>query len=140
MRVLGLDMGTKTIGVALSDELGLTAQPLTTIRRKGIRKDIEAVVTLMEEHSVGTVVVGMPVKMDGTMSETTRMVSGFVERLAKETDAEVRTWDERLSTAAVERVLIDGDLSRAKRKKVVDKMAAAYILQGFMDRERSPGA
>jgi len=140
MRTMGLDVGTKTIGVALSDELGLTAQPLTTIRRKGIRKDIEAVVTLMEEHSVATVVVGMPVKMDGTMSETTRMVSGFVERLAKETDAEVRTWDERLSTAAVERVLIDGDLSRAKRKKVVDKMAAAYILQGFMDRERSPGA
>ena len=136
MRVMGLDMGTKTIGVALSDELGLTAQPLTTIKRTGIRKDMEKLLGLMEEHGVEMLVVGVPVNMDGTIGERAKSVLAFVERLREGTVAEVRTWDERLSTAAVERVLIEGDISREKRKKVIDRLAAAYILQGFLDRHR----
>ena len=136
MRVMGLDVGTKTIGVALSDELGLTAQPLTTIKRTGIRKDMEKLLGLMEEHGVEMLVVGVPVNMDGTIGERAKSVLAFVERLREATDAEIRTWDERLSTAAVERVLIEGDMSREKRKKVIDRLAAAYILQGFLDRHR----
>ena len=136
MRVMGLDVGTKTIGVALSDELGLTAQPLTTIKRTGIRKDMEKLLGLMEEHGVEMLVVGVPVNIDGTIGERAKSVLAFVERLREATDAEIRTWDERLSTAAVERVLIEGDMSREKRKKVIDRLAAAYILQGFLDRHR----
>ena len=136
MRIMGLDVGTKTIGVALSDELGLTAQPLTTIKRTGIRKDMEKLLGLMEEHGVEMLVVGVPVNMDGTIGERAKSVLAFVERLREVTVVEVRTWDERLSTAAVERVLIEGDMSREKRKKVIDRLAAAYILQGFLDRHR----
>ena len=130
---MGLDLGKKTIGVAIGDETGLTAQPLTTIRRSTLNKDIEALLSLIEEHSVVNIVVGLPLNMDGTMGSRGKDTLKFVDFLRSRTNAEVCTWDERLSTVAVTRVLLEGDVSRERRKQVVDKMAAAYILQGWLD-------
>jgi putative Holliday junction resolvase len=138
MRVLGLDLGTKTIGIALSDEVGITAQPVKTLRRKGTKADIEELLEFMDSNDVNTIVVGLPVNMNGTMGTRSEEVLVFVERLKGYTDLPVVMWDERLSTVAVTRVLIEGDMSRKKRKRVVDKMAAAYILQGYLD-SRRPG-
>lgn len=133
MRILGLDLGKKRIGVAVSDEAGITAQPLATIKRSNYRKDLEEVLKFAGEYSVKEILVGMPVRTDGTIGEGSRYVLDFIEKLKNATDLPVNTWDERFSTAAVERVLIEGDVSRAGRKKVVDKLAAAYILQGYLD-------
>ena len=130
---MGLDLGKKTIGVAIGDPAGLIAQPLTTIRRSTLNADIEALLSIIEEHGVGSIVVGLPVNMDGTMGARGRGAIKFADLLKTRTHAEVLTWDERLSTVAVTRVLLDGDVSRGKRKQVVDKMAAAYILQGWLD-------
>lgn len=134
MRVMGLDMGKKTIGIAVSDESGLTAQPVTTIKRSSLRKDLDELVRLIEEYSVTTIVVGLPVNMNGTMGPATETVLKFIDDLKERTGLPVETWDERLSTAAVTKVLLEGDISRARRKEVVDKMAASYILQGYLDR------
>lgn len=133
MRILGLDLGKKTIGVAVSDEAGLTAQPVTTVKRKSYRADIEEVTRLAGEYSASRIVVGLPRNMDGTLGESAAMVTDFIKKLEAATSVPVVTWDERLSTAAVTKVLIEGDVSRGKRKKVVDKLAAAYILQGYLD-------
>jgi len=138
MRVLGLDMGTKTIGVALSDEAGMTAQPVMTLKRKGMDADIRALKKSIDENDVMTIVVGMPINMDGSMGERSRQVEAFIGRLKATTGLPVIAWDERLSTVAVTRVLIDGDVSRKKRKEVVDKMAASYILQGYLDSLSGP--
>ncbi len=135
---MGLDMGTKTIGVALSDERGVSDQPLKTLKRAGAAKDLEELKGLIHEYSVERIVVGMPVNMDGSMGPRGKAVLGFIERLKKHVSLPVSVWDERLSTVAVTRVLIDADVSRAGRKKVVDKLAAAYILQGYLDSPRSP--
>ncbi|MBI5810216.1 MAG: Holliday junction resolvase RuvX [Deltaproteobacteria bacterium] len=139
MRALGLDLGTKTIGVAASDELGLTAQPVKTIRRSSIAKDIEEILKTASERSIDIIVAGMPINMDGTHGERSKAVALFVKRLKEKTGIPVTAWDERLSTAAVTRALIEGDISRRKRKEVVDKLAAAYILQGYMDSRRHDG-
>lgn len=137
VRMLGLDIGKKTIGVALSDEAGITAQPLKVIRRTSFAKDIEEVSALVRENSVERIVAGLPLNMDGTQSSTTEFVLKFLEKLKDECPAPVVTWDERLSTVAVERLLIEGDVSRGRRKEVVDKMAASYILQGYLDSLRN---
>lgn len=133
MRFLGLDLGKKTIGVAVSDETGLTGQPLTTIKRASLTKDLEAIIRLIEEYSVGHIVAGMPVNMNGTIGPRGTAVEKFIGILRERTGLPVSSWDERLSTVAVERVLINGDVSRARRREVIDKMAAAYILQGYLD-------
>ncbi|MBI5492321.1 MAG: Holliday junction resolvase RuvX [Deltaproteobacteria bacterium] len=133
MRLMGLDVGTKTIGIALSDEAGITAQPVTTLKRSSIKKDLEELLRLAGDRQVRGFVVGMPVNMDGTEGPRSKSVQKFVELLKEKTGLPVYTWDERFSTIAVTRVLIEGDLSRKRRKEVVDKMAAAYILQGFLD-------
>lgn len=133
MRIMGLDLGKKTIGVAVSDPAGLIAQPVTTIKRVSLNKDLEELERFIDEYSVTGIVVGLPVNMDGTMGSATETVLKFIEKLKARTGLKVATWDERLSTAAVTRVLIDGDMSRARRKEVVDKMAASYILQGYLD-------
>lgn len=135
---MGLDIGKKTIGVALSDPEALVALPVTTLKRTSLERDIQDVLALAADSSVGTIVAGMPLNMDGSQSSQTRFVIRFVERLRESAAMPVVTWDERLSTAAVERVLIDSDASRARRKEVVDKMAAAYILQGYLDSLRRP--
>lgn len=133
MRKLGLDIGKKTIGVAISDEGAITAQPFDTIRRSSLSKDLDDVAALAATHEVDTIVAGLPLNMDGTDSAQTVFVRKFVELLRQRTAVDVVTWDERLSTMAVERILIEGDLSRGRRKEVVDKMAASYILQGYLD-------
>lgn len=131
--MLGLDIGRKTIGVAMSDEAEITAQPLKVIRRTSLAKDMAELAGLVREHSIERIVAGLPLNMDGSNSSTTEFVLKFVEKLREECPAPVVTWDERLSTAAVERLLIEGDVSRERRKEVIDKMAASYILQGYLD-------
>jgi putative Holliday junction resolvase len=133
MRILGLDIGTKTIGVAVSDELSLTAQGLFTLKRKGIQSDIRELEKLIEEQSVERIVIGLPKNMNNTLGPSAKMVLSFIEELAKSVDLPVSTWDERLSTVAAEKVLLEADMSRKKRKQVIDKVAAQLILQGYLD-------
>lgn len=131
--MLGLDIGRKRIGVALSDEAGITAQPFKVIKRVSLAKDIEEIAVLVSENSVERIVAGLPLNMNGTPSETTEFVLKFLEKLKAACPVPVVTWDERLSTVAVERLLIEGDISRERRREVIDKMAASYILQGYLD-------
>ncbi len=133
MRIMGLDVGTKTIGVAISDESGLIAQPLCVIKRSSFSEDLEEILGLIEEHSIKLIIVGMPVNMDGTLGPRSKETQRFIDKIKDKIPVPIETWDERLSTVAVTRVLIEGDASRAKRKTVVDKLAASYILQGYLD-------
>ena len=133
MRILGLDVGDKTIGVAVSDEMGWTAQPLTVIRRSSKAKDCRAVAELVAEYEAQSVVLGLPRNMDGSLGPQAAKTEAFGRALEQVTEAELLFWDERLSTKAAERSLIEADVSRAKRKKVVDKIAASIILQGYLD-------
>ncbi|ARK29246.1 Holliday junction resolvase RuvX [Halalkalibacter krulwichiae] len=135
MRALGLDVGTKTIGVAISDELGWTAQGLSTLRRdeESPEKDFQAIVALVEENNVDTVVIGLPKNMNGTIGPSGERSQAFADTLSEHVACTIKMWDERLTTVAAERMLISADVSRKKRKKVIDKMAAVMILQGFLD-------
>ena len=133
---LGCDVGTKTIGLAISDGLAMTASPLLTIARTKWSKDAEVLKSVILEYRVGVCVVGLPVNMDGTEGERCQSVRAFGRNVAQATGLIVEFWDERLSSAAVERTMLAADLSRAKRAKYVDKLAAAYILQGFLDSRR----
>jgi putative Holliday junction resolvase len=132
-RLMGLDLGTKTIGMALSDVLRSIATPFDTIRRTKFTKDVEALFALMDKHEVGGLVIGLPVEMDGAEGARCQSTRAFVRNLLGLRDVPVALWDERLSTAAVTRTLLEADASRARRAEVVDKMAAAYILQGALD-------
>ncbi|MCP8616959.1 Holliday junction resolvase RuvX [Salirhabdus salicampi] len=135
MKILGLDVGTKTIGVALSDALGWTAQGVKTIQwTEGQFDNIkEELANIIRENDVGKVVVGLPKNMNGTIGERGEACIHFADKMKENFDIPVELWDERLTTMAAERVLIDADVSRAKRKKVIDKMAAVFILQSFLD-------
>jgi len=133
MRIMGLDFGKKTIGVAISDENSITAQPLKTIMRASRNKDMQELKGIIRAFDVSSVVVGLPVNMDGTYGPQSETVLKFIETVKAETGLPVVPWDERLSTMAVNKVLIEGDISRKKRKEVVDKLAASYILQGYLD-------
>ena len=134
-RILGLDVGDRTIGVAVSDGLGITAQGLTTIRRKSFDKDFRILRDYIEEYEAVEVVVGLPKSMDGSLGPQAEKVLQFVERFKKDFDIPVVMSDERLSTALVQKAMISADVSRAKRKEVVDMLAAQVILQGYMDRK-----
>ena len=137
---MGIDLGQKTIGIALSDELGLTAQPYRTLRRKGEAGDLRGIREIAEAHRVSSVIVGLPKNMDGTLGGQARRVMAFAEKIEAALDLPVVHQDERLSTAAAERILIQADVSRAKRRKHVDKLAAAVILQSYLDSApASPG-
>lgn len=131
-RLLGMDPGTKTIGLALSDTTLMIATPMEIIRRKRFKDDVIRLKTIVEEQGVGGFVIGWPVNMDGSEGPRCQSVRAFSENLAKEFDLPQTLWDERLSTSAVERTLLEADSSRARRKDVIDKMAAAYILQGAL--------
>lgn len=133
MRVLGLDLGTKTIGIAVSDELSLIAQGLFTLKRKGLQSDIRELEKVIEERSVEKIVIGLPKNMNNTLGTSANMVLSFIEELTKSVDLPVVTWDERLSTVAAERALLEADMSRKKRKRVIDTVAAQLILQGYLD-------
>ncbi len=132
--LLGLDLGAKTIGLALSDGALIVASPNSTIRRTKFTADAEALRRLVEQHGVGGLVVGLPVNMDGSEGPRCQSVRQFATNLLERFDIPIAFWDERLSTAAVTRTLIEADVSRKRRSEVVDKMAAAYILQGALDR------
>ncbi len=133
MRILGLDVGSKTIGVAVSDELNLIAQGVTTLKRKGLRLDIKDLLRMIEEFKVEKVVVGLPKNMNGSLGPSAKMVLSLVEELKKFVDLPIITWDERLSTVAAQKALLEADVSRKKRKQVIDKVAALLILQGYLD-------
>jgi putative Holliday junction resolvase len=135
MRALGLDVGSKTIGVALTDEAGIAAHPLQVIERKGTTVDVSTIQTLVVEHSVTDVVIGMPFELSGKVGHRARRVQEFITALtsALGSDVKCHEQDERFTTAEAQRVLIDADLSRAKRKGVIDQQAAALILQGWLD-------
>ncbi len=132
-RLLGLDVGTKTIGMALSDTTHIIATPLDTIRRTRFRDDLRRMLDEIAKHKIGGVVIGLPLALDGRDSPRTQGVRQFAKNLMAHTELAVAFWDERLSTAAVERGMIEGDLSRRRRAELIDKAAAAYILQGLLD-------
>ena len=140
MRKIGLDVGDRTIGVAVSDPLGITAQGITTIERVGIRKDSGKVLDLVKEYECDTIVMGLPLSMSGRGSEQTKKVREFrsmLENKMRSTGMKGITieWqDERLTTVQAERVMIDADVSRRRRKQVIDKQAAVIILQTYLDR------
>lgn len=136
-RVLGLDIGDRTVGVAVSDALLLTAQGVETIRRTTLKKDLARLRVLMDEYEVKRLVAGWPKNMNGDEGERCAMVRDFAEAIkAEQPDVEIVFWDERLSTVAAAKSLIAADVSRAKRKKVIDKMAAVFILQGYLDSQQ----
>jgi putative holliday junction resolvase len=145
-RLLGLDVGAKTVGLAISDTTRQIASPVTTIRRaKRFRDDAEALKRIIAERQAAGLVLGLPVNMDGSEGPRCQSVRQFAQNLLAAIDLPLAFFDERLSTAAVERMMIEADLSRARRSQLVDKLAAAYILQGALDflaagRRRSPAA
>lgn len=132
-RIMGLDVGDRTIGVAVSDLMGITAQGVTTIRRESKKKDIEELKKLIKEHNVKYIVSGFPKNMNGTIGPQSEKVIKFCDILKEETGMEIDYWDERLTTVSAEKMLIDGDVSRKNRKKVIDKLAAVLILQNYLD-------
>lgn len=144
-KIMGLDVGDKTIGVAISDMLLFTAQGRTTVMREAIKKDIDQLIDFIISDTVKIIVVGFPKNMNNTVGPQAEKTLKFVEKLQKkikysdrldDRDIEVVMWDERLTSVAAERAMIEADLSRAKRKKIIDKMAAVYILQGYLDSRR----
>ena len=136
-RLMGLDLGTKTIGVAVSDVSRTIATPRTTLRRTKLSRDMETLRALIADEGIGGIVVGLPVNMDGSEGPRAQSARDIAARLAEGLALPVAFWDERLSTVAAERPLLDADLSRRKRARVVDRVAAAYILQGALDRLRA---
>jgi putative Holliday junction resolvase len=136
MRLMGLDVGSRTIGVAISDELGLTAQPLKTIRRTSKQEDVKAIKEIMAEFEIAKIVVGLPKNMDGTLGKQAETTFRWIKDVQEELKVPMITWDERLTTVGASRVLLEADLSREKRKKVIDKLAAVLILQGYLDKTR----
>lgn len=136
-RLLGLDLGEKTIGLALSDTLATIATPLETLARGKFTADAQKLLALIAQHNIGALVVGLPLNMDGSEGPSAQSARAFARNFAAQSDIAIVLQDERLSTAAVTRTLLEADSSRAKRARVVDKMAAAYILQGALDRLRT---
>ena len=134
MRIMALDVGSRTIGIACSDALLLTAQGIETIRRTSLEKDFNRLRELISEYEVHELVVGMPKHLNGTKGDRAEKTEEFVEKMKAVIDLPVTFWDERLSTVMAERQLIAADVSPKKRKGVIDKMAAVVILQGYLDR------
>ena len=132
MRIMGLDVGSKTIGVAISDELGITAQGFKTIKRKAMEDDFRELYTIISQFQIEKIVVGLPKNMDGSLGEQAEFVLGWIEDLKNKIQLPVETWDERLSTVEATKTLLKADLSRKKRKGVIDKVAAVLILQGYL--------
>ncbi len=132
-RLLGLDLGTKTIGLAISDVLRSIASPYSTIIRKKFSQDASALERIIDNEQISALILGLPINMDGTIGPRAQSTKQFGNNLAEKMKIQVAFWDERLSTVAVSKTMIEADLSRAKRAKIVDKMAATYILQGALD-------
>jgi len=144
-KIMGLDVGDKTIGVAISDGLLMTAQGRTTIRRESLKKDIDQLLDFIVTDHINIIVVGLPKNMNNTIGPQAEKTLDFVKKLQKKIkysdrldnrEIEVVMWDERLTSVAAERSMLEADMSRAKRKKIIDKLAAVYILQGYLDSRR----
>ena len=133
MKMMALDVGTKTIGVAVSDGQGIIAQPLLTIRRTRLQADLGALEELIAEQGAEKLVVGLPKNMDGSSGPAASRAHSFMDSIRKKLGIEVIPWDERLSTVAAEKALLEADMSRRRRRGVIDKVAAALILQGYLD-------
>ncbi|MGE5380408.1 MAG: Holliday junction resolvase RuvX [Methylocystaceae bacterium] len=136
MRLMGLDVGDKRIGVAVSDLLMLTAQPVTVIERKGMERDLAAIDRLCKQYEVEKLVVGLPLNMNGTLGPKAHQVQEFGHLVAGNLDLLIEFFDERLTTKQAENVLIQADVSRSRRREVIDKLAAVNILQTYMDAKR----
>jgi putative Holliday junction resolvase len=132
-RVMGLDYGERRIGLALSDPLGITAQPLRTLERVTLAADLEVLAALARHHEVERFVVGLPLALDGTRGERVRRTEEFAARLGRATGLPVEAWDERFTSVQAERTLLEADLSRRRRREVIDTTAAVLILQGWLD-------
>lgn len=137
MRFMGLDVGDKRIGVALSDERAVIASPRETLERRGNRKDIAHLLELARGEEVSEILVGLPLSLDGSIGPQAEKVERFVAALRSETEIPVTLWDERLTTVSAERALLEGDVSRAKRRRTIDQVAAALILQSYLDQRRA---
>jgi putative holliday junction resolvase len=135
-RLIGVDLGTKTLGLAISDVERRLASPLKTLRRRTFQKDADALTGIFAEFEIAGVILGVPLDLDGRDNPRAQSTRAFARNLSTRTGLPIAYWDERFSTAAVTRSLIDNDVSRARRSQVVDRMAAAYILQGALDRLR----
>jgi putative Holliday junction resolvase len=136
MRIMGFDVGSFTIGIAISDELGITAQGLKTLKRRSMEDDLKEITTIIDQFEIEKIVVGLPKNMDGTLGKQAEFVLKWIKVLMDKIQVPVVTWDERLSTVGASKVLLEADLSRRKRKKVIDKLAAVLILQGYLDQSR----
>jgi putative Holliday junction resolvase len=137
MRIMGLDIGSHTVGVAITDELRITAQGLKTIRRKSKEEDLEELIKIIDQFEIGKIVVGLPKNMNGTLGKQAEMVLQWIKAIREKVDLPIVTWDERFSTVEASRVLLEADLSRRKRKKAIDKLAAVIILQGYIEKDRN---
>jgi putative Holliday junction resolvase len=135
-KILGLDLGTKTIGVAVSDAMRYSASPLETIKRTKFTKDAERLEVLITENQIVAILLGLPLNMDGSEGPRVQSTRAFARNLKQRVNLPIAFWDERLSTSAVTRMMIEADLRRDRRAEVVDKLAASYILQGALDRLR----
>jgi len=133
MKILGLDIGEKRIGIAISDELGYTAQGMRVLNRSGLEDDLTVLRELIKETEATEVVVGLPKNMDGSLGESAEKVLSFAKKMEQSISIPLILWDERWTTAEATRLLVDADVSRSKRRKVVDKLAAVLILQGYLD-------
>ena len=133
---MGLDLGTKTIGVAVSDRLLSSATPLHTVRRKKFSADAQALLNVITNRDIGAIILGLPRNMDGSEGPRCQSTRAFARNLSALTNLPIGYWDERLSTVAAERVLLEADTSRKRRAEVIDHVAAGYILQGALDRAR----
>jgi putative Holliday junction resolvase len=134
--ILGLDLGTRTIGIAVSDRLWSVASPLLTIRREKFTQDAAALARLVADRAVGALILGLPRNMDGSEGPRAQSTRAFARNFGRVVDLPIGFWDERLSTVAAERALLEADTSRARRAEVIDQVAAGFILQGALDRLR----
>lgn len=137
-RVLAIDYGLARVGLAISDPLRIAAQPLTTLERRGDKHICREIAEIVQERDVREIVVGLPVDMSGRDSQQTQLVQAFIDRLKRHVRIPVETWDERLTTVAAERVLDEASTKRRKKKKAIDQIAAALILEGYLARSRFP--
>ncbi len=131
-----MDIGSRTIGVAISDELGITAQGLKTIKRRSMEEDLKEISLIIAQFNIDKIVVGLPKNMDGTIGKQAEVVFQWIKTVQEKINIPVETWDERLSTVEASKILLEADLSRKKRKGVIDKLAAVIILQGYLNQSR----
>ena len=133
MRIMGVDIGSRTIGVAISDELGMTAQGLKTIKRRSMEEDLKEISLIIAQFKIDKIVVGLPKNMDGTIGKQAGVIFQWIKAAKEKIHLPMVTWDERLSTVEASKILLEADLSRKKRKGVIDKLAAVLILQGYLN-------